>query len=155
SPPAGCCQRRPCLPQCVPGKRGQRMKRRGKNPDEGAEQVAGNGLLHRRTLLGRGIAVAGALGAGLGPNATGAPAEPLVGMPWGRQVGNDTPPYQTPSKFAKNVVRTLANPNFEPRSSISRTPHHLLEGTTTPNGLHFTIVHAGAPDIDPAAHRLA
>ncbi len=121
--------------------------------DETFEQIAGNGLLHRRALLGKGAAAAGILGAGLGPSATGAAAEPLVEPPWGLQVGGDTPVYQTPSKFAKNVVRTLSNPKFEPRSSISRTPHHLLEGTRTPNGLHFTINHTGIPEIDPQQHR--
>src|SRR5215467_8757569 len=123
------------------------------NEQNSAEQVAGNGLLHRRSLLSKGIAVAGIPGAGLGPNATGAAAEQLVGPPWGLEAGGDTPPYQTPSKFAKNVVRSLANPKFETRSSLSRTPHQLLEGTRTPNGLHFTINHTGIPQIDPAAHR--
>ena len=122
--------------------------------DEAVEEVAGNGLLHRRALLGKGAIAAGILGTGLGPGATGAAAEPLAEPPWGLQVGDDTPAYQTPSKFARNVVRTLANPKFEPRSSISRTPHHLLEGTRTPNGLHFTINHTGIPAIDPQQHRL-
>jgi sulfane dehydrogenase subunit SoxC len=132
------------------------MKRRTKAPDDGnpVEQVAGNGLLHRRAVLGSSIAVAGVLGAGIGPGVTGAAAEPLVEPPWGLTMGENSPAYQTPSKFAKNVVRTLANPDFQPRSSIARTPHHLLEGTTTPNGLHFTIVHTGIPDIDPGRHRL-
>lgn len=121
--------------------------------DETFEQIAGKGLLHRRALLGKGAAAAGILGTSLGPSATGAAAEPLVEPPWGLQVGDDTPAYQTPSKFAKNVVRTLSNPKFEPRSSISRTPHHLLEGTRTPNGLHFTINHTGIPEIDPQQHR--
>ncbi len=131
------------------------MKRRATDTTQQSvtEQVAGNGLLHRRALLNRSMAVAGVLGAGLGPNATGAAAEQLVEPPWGLQVGEDTPLYQTPSKFAKNVVRTLSNPKFEPRSSISRTPHHLLEGTRTPNGLHFTINHTGIPQIDPQQHR--
>ena len=101
-------------------------------------------------MLGTGIAVV----AGTGIGATGAAAERLVEAPWGLQIGNNSPPYQTPSKFAKNVVRTLANPDFQPRSSITRSPHHLLDGTTTPNGLHFTIVHSGVPDIDPQVHRL-
>ena len=114
------------------------------------EQVAGNGLLHRRALLGEAPP---AWRARLSGDATGAAAEQLVEQPWGLQIGEDTPAYQTPSKFAKNVVRTLANPNFEPRSSMSRTPHHLLEGTRTPNGLHFTINHTGIPQIDPPAHR--
>ncbi len=132
------------------------MKRR-KNPPEtpdSLEQAAGNGLLHRRALLSKGVAAAGVLGAGLGPNATGAAAEPLTEPQWGLEIGEDTPPYQTPSKFAKNIVRTLSNPKFEPRASLSRTPHHWLEGSTTPNGLHFTINHTGIPQIDPHLHKL-
>ena len=46
------------------------------------EQVAGNGLLHRRALLGRGIMVAGAMGAGSAGLLTGAAAEPLAEAPW-------------------------------------------------------------------------
>jgi len=128
------------------------MKQQAPDDSNTVEQVAGNGLLHRRALLG--TAALGVVGAGLGLTATGAAAEPLTEQPWGLQPGDNSPAYQTPSKFAKNIVRTLSNPKFEARSSICRTPHHLLEGTTTPNGLHFTIVHTGVPDIDPAAHRL-
>jgi hypothetical protein len=40
------------------------------------ETVAGNALLDRRALLGRGVALAGALGTGVGLQATGAAAEP-------------------------------------------------------------------------------
>ena len=109
------------------------------------EQVAGNGLLHRRALLGRGIAFAGALGAGIGLKATSAAAEPLAEAPWGLQPGDPVPAYQLPSKFAKNVVRTLSNPDFEPRTSQSRAPLQLLDGSITPNGVFFTIVHDGVP----------
>jgi len=51
-------------------------------------------------------------------------------------------------------VRTLSNPNFEPRTSQSRTPHQLLDGMITPNGVFFTIVHDGVPAIDPSVHQL-
>ena len=51
-------------------------------------------------------------------------------------------------------MRTLTNPNIEARVSAARTPHHLLDGMITPNGLHFVIARAGAPDIDPDKHRL-
>ncbi len=64
------------------------------------------------------------------------------------------PPYQVPSRFEKDVVRTLSNPNNEFRTSHARTPHQLLHGTVTPNGLFFSICHSGIPDIDPAQHRL-
>jgi sulfane dehydrogenase subunit SoxC len=123
------------------------------------ELVAGNGLIDRRALLGRGMVLAGALGAGSAGSPTGAAAEPLADGPlkdgpWSLEVGAAIPSYQVPSQFEKNVVRTVDNPNNEPRNSRARTPHHLLKGIITPNGLHFTICHGGVPDIDPDQHRL-
>jgi len=116
------------------------------------EDVAGNGLLNRRALLGQGIAVAGAvLAAG---KATGAAAEPLANQPWSLEIGGITPALQTPSPFEKDVTRILSNPNGEPRTSHARTPHQLLNGSITPNSLHFSINHCGIPNIDPAKHRL-
>jgi sulfane dehydrogenase subunit SoxC len=109
--------------------------------------VAGNGLLDRRALLGRGIMFAGATAAGAGASLTSAAAEPLKDDPWSLTMGAITPPRQEPSRFEKNVVRTLSNPNHEFRNSHGRTPHHLLHGTITPAALHFTICHSGLPDI--------
>src|SRR5438128_11907273 len=51
-------------------------------------------------------------------------------------------------------MRTRRNPRHGFRNSHARTPHHLLQGTITPNGLFFTISHSGLPDIDPAQHKL-
>jgi sulfane dehydrogenase subunit SoxC len=114
--------------------------------------VAGNGLINRRALLGQGIAIAGAMGAA--GTVTGAGAEPLANEPWSLEFGSTVPAVQTPSRFEKDVVRTLSNPNGEFRNSHARTPHQLLNGTVTPNSLHFTITHSGVPDIDPAKHKL-
>ncbi len=127
-----------------------RKRRRGAAPP--VEAVAGNGLLDRRALLGRGVLFAGAMTAGT--SLTGAAAEPLKDDPWSLEMGAVTPPLQVPSRFEKNVVRTLSNPNNEFRNSHARTPHHLLNGTVTPNSLHFSINHSGLPDIDPAKHKL-
>jgi len=124
---------------------------------EASDAAAGNGLLDRRALLGRGMALAGAIGAGIGPSAAAGaepPAQPLTDDPWSLEFGDRTLPYQVRSKFEAKVVRTLSNPKNELRNSHARTPHHLLEGTTTPNALHFTINHGGIPDIDPDKHRL-
>src|SRR5712675_366030 len=103
------------------------------------EAAAGNGLIDRRALLGRGMVFAGAMSAGIGPSSGAAGAEPLADDPWSMEVGDPMPLYQLPSKF---------------ETKVARTPHHLLEGTTTPNGLHFAINHAGVPNIDPEKHRL-
>src|SRR5262249_41485381 len=116
--------------------------------------VAGNGLLDRRALLGRGILFAGAA-SGVGTSLTGADAEPPKDDPWSQGAGSISPAYENRSKFEQQRVnRILSNPNGEPRPSHARTPHHALRGTITPNGLHFTIVHSGIPDIDPDKHKL-
>jgi sulfane dehydrogenase subunit SoxC len=115
--------------------------------------IAGNGLIDRRALLGRGVTIAGAVG--IAPAlTTGAAAEPLADGPWSLEVGAVIPPYQVPSRFEKAVVRSVDNPDNLPRNSRARTPHHLLQGIITPNGLHFTICHGGVPDIDPEQHKL-
>jgi sulfane dehydrogenase subunit SoxC len=124
---------------------------RGRPP---LEPVAGNGLLDRRTLLGGSVLLAGATGVGLTTSPTGATAEPLTDDPWSLAPGITIPPYGQPSRFEAKVVRTLTNPNLEPRPSAARTPHHLLNGTITPNGLHFVIARGGYPDIDPDKYRL-
>src|SRR5467141_1188170 len=116
------------------------------------EPVAGNGLLHRRAFLRGGAALAGAMtGYTLVQSAS---AQQLADDPWSLAPGVAVPDYGARSRFEKNVVRTLSNPNAEPRTQHARTPHHLINGTFTPNGLHFVISHAGDPDIDPDKHRL-
>jgi sulfane dehydrogenase subunit SoxC len=126
--------------------------KKSKRPEDSFESVAGNGLINRRALLGQGLAVAGAMGAA--GTVTGAAAEPIKDEPWTLEFGSAIPPVQTPSRFEKDVVRTLSNPKGEFRNSHARTPHHLLNGTITPSSLHFTISHSGVPDIDPAQHKL-
>jgi sulfane dehydrogenase subunit SoxC len=130
------------------------MTSKERRPISHAPDVAGNGLLDRRALLGRGIMFAGATAAGAGASLTSAAAEPLKDDPWSLTMGAITPPRQEPSRFEINVVRTLSNPNHEFRNSHARTPHHLLQGTVTPAALHFSINHSGLPDIDPEKHRL-
>jgi len=86
--------------------------------------------------------------------ARSAGAAPLADDPWSLAPGAISPPYEQRSRFEAKVARTLSNPKGETRTSHARTPHQLLNGTFTPNGLHFTIVHSGTPDIDPDKHRL-
>jgi sulfane dehydrogenase subunit SoxC len=128
----------------------KRKSRRWREP----EVVAGNGLIDRRALLGRGIIYAGAVTAGAGGALNHAAAEPLPVDPWSLEPGAVIPAYGTPSKYENKVTRTLTNPKGEARTANARTPHHLLDGTITPAGLHFVVSRTGIPDIDPAKHRL-
>jgi sulfane dehydrogenase subunit SoxC len=113
---------------------------------------AGNGLYDRRAFLRGGSALAAAMTAySLASPAAG---EKLTDAPWSKVAGSAVAAYGTPSRFESAVARTLSNPNSEPRTSHGRTPHHLLNGTFTPNGLHFVISHSGNPDIDPEQHKL-
>ena len=101
---------------------------------EEVEVVAGNGLLDRRAFLRGGAALAAALtGYTLVESAS---AEPLADDPWSKVPGTTVPAYGAPSRFEKNAVRTLSNHKGESRTQHGRTPHHLLNGTFTPNGLH-------------------
>src|SRR5882672_5032673 len=111
-----------------------------------------NDLLHRRAFLTSGATLAAAI-TGYTLSDTAA-AQQLTDAPWSTKPGIPIPEYATPSSFEKHVVRALTNPRGEPRTQHARTPHHLVNGTFTPNGLHFVISHSGAPDIDPAKHRL-
>ena len=129
----------------MPTTPGDRAKQELKN----LEAVAANGLLHRRLFLRGGAALM--TGYTLVPSAAG---QQLTDDAWSLAPGVTVPDYGTRSRFEKNVVRTLSNPKGEPRTQHARTPHHLLNGTLTPNSLHFVISHAGDPDLDPDTHRL-
>ena len=120
--------------------------------DSSVDAVAGNGLLDRRALLG-GIALAGAAGTAMATSRVPS-AEPLTEAPWSLEPGSAIAPYEAPSRFEKSVTRTLNNPNFQPGVQGARTPHHLLNGAITPNGLHYVVSYGGVPDIDPDKHRL-
>jgi sulfane dehydrogenase subunit SoxC len=121
-------------------------------PDK-IEAVAANGLLDRRTFLRGGAAMAAAITSYTVTKP--AAAEPLADDPWSRTPGTGHAPYQQRSRYEeKAVARLLDNPKGELRTERARTPHQRVNGTLTPNGLHFVIVHGGVPDIDPDQHRL-
>ena len=122
-----------------------------KGAHEPDEPVAGNGLLNRRLFL-EGALTAGAVGA-IAPRAS---AEPLVIQPWMKTPGAGLTSYGQPSRFESKVVRATSPPPnpATPGVGTARTPLHLLDGTITPNGLHFDRSHSGTPDIDPDQHRL-
>ena len=116
-------------------------------------KVAGNGLLDRRMFLHGGAVTAAAIGSaglpGAVKDAHGLPVEPWMKVP-----GAPFVPYGQPSKYADKVVRTWTTVAGTTGTGTSRTPHHLLNGMITPNGLHFERHHSGIPDINPDTHRL-
>jgi len=114
------------------------------------DQAAGNGLMDRRRLLG--AAAAGSVAALISRPA--AAAGELAVEPWMREPGSPFARYGQPSRFEAKVVRVFASAPGTTGTGASRTPHHLLDGTITPNGLHFERHHNGIPDIDPERHRL-
>ena len=114
------------------------------------EAAAGNGVLNRRALL----AVTSFGGAAALASHPPAAAEDLKLEPWMTEPGSPFTGYGQPSNFEAEVVRTFASAPGTTGTGSSRTPLHLLDGTITPNGLHFERHHDGIPDIDPDAYRL-
>src|SRR5947209_14989130 len=126
------------------------MRRTFRSPGQGT--VAANGLLDRRLFLSGSGAAALAMG-GIAP-AAAASNETLRVGPWMKLPGPPFIGYGQPSRFEDKVVRIAGNPPNAPGTGAARTPLHRLNGTITPNGLHFERSHSGIPDIDPDAHRL-
>jgi len=118
---------------------------------ERQDQAAGNGLLDRRRLFG--AAGAGGMAALLSPPGVAAAGE-LAVEPWMQEPGSPFVGYGQPSRFESKVARVFTSAPGTTGTGASRTPHHLLNGTITPNGLHFERHHSGIPDIDPETHRL-
>ncbi len=117
------------------------------------DRVAGNGLLNRRHLLQLGLTGLGAAGANA---ALGQDTGAVLQIPdWSRVPGPGASDYGESSPFAGHLRRMSGTPNpFYPGGGASRSPLQFLQGTITPNGLHFERHHAGVPAIDPAGHTL-
>ncbi len=118
------------------------------------EQVAGNGLLHRRVFLGGGAALLGAGALGL------MTARPAVAAPpdiadWMRAPGAPLSGHGQRSRFEDSVQRYVGPPaGGTTGAGSSRTPLEKLSGIITPSSLHFERHHSGIPDIDPGQHQL-
>jgi sulfane dehydrogenase subunit SoxC len=122
--------------------------------------AAGNGLMHRRALLGSAVGLAAAAAGGLLQARTAlaqseAPAAPDA-RPWSRAPGTTFSGYGQPSSFENAVHRvvTEAYPTIVRGTGASLTPLEKLQGTITPSGLHFERHHSGIPAIDPTRHKL-
>src|SRR2546421_10750172 len=110
---------------------GGSMRRKRQAAQDALDAAAGNGLLDRRLFL------AGAAAASVAMPDTTLGAEALPTEPWMKTPGSPFVAYGQPSRFANKVVRIFASAPGTTGTGTSRTPHHLLDGTITPNGLHF------------------
>ena len=123
------------------------------NQKEKIEQVAGNGLLSRRHLLGMGL---GGMAAVAGNKLMAAEAPLTFSLPaWSTRPGPGASPYGDRAPASSHIQRQSGNPNpTYPGGGASRSPLQYLQGTITPNSLHFERHHSGVPAIDPARHKL-
>ena len=117
------------------------------------EKAAGNGLINRRHLLQLGLA---GLGSGVASSVLAAENNLKIEIPgWSKQPGPGASAYGVRSGHTEFMQRSAGAPNpLYPGGGASRSPLQHLQGTITPNSLHFERHHAGIPDIDPAGHQL-
>jgi sulfane dehydrogenase subunit SoxC len=117
------------------------------------KSVAGGGLLDRRLFLQRGLifsAVSSVPSQLLAQTASTDPALPK----WMLEPGEPFTNYGQPSAHENNTIRWAMDNSMASGNGVSWTPLHELEGTITPNGLHFERHHNGVPQIDPVEHKL-
>jgi sulfane dehydrogenase subunit SoxC len=116
--------------------------------EDSLEQVAGNGLLHRRLFLAGGAAALASA-----PFLTVQAAPPDVPA-WMKTPGAGMRAYGERSAHEAKVLRTVGATPGTTGTGSSRTPLESLEGIITPSSLHFERHHNGVPDIDPAQHQV-
>ena len=73
---------------------------------------------------------------------------------WMKVPGAEFSNYGQPSEHEQQVIRWISANSAAPGNGVSWTPLHDLQGTITPNGLHFERHHNGVPQIDPTQHTL-
>ena len=123
------------------------------NPKVADETREAKGLVGRRALLRGALLSAGVAAAGAGA----VRAQDTVGgdaPEWMKTPGRPLSGYGMPSHWQEKVQRIYTIAPGRGGTGSSRTPLHQLEGTITPNGLHYERHHNGVPDIDPARHEL-
>ena len=114
-----------------------------------ADLAAGNGVLNRRIFLeGAFVAAARALPAEASVSDAG---QPLAVPRWMKELGARSAP--TASRRGSRprwcaAFLGAANPATQ-GIGVARTPLQLLDGTITPNGLHFDRSHSGTPTSIP------
>ena len=73
---------------------------------------------------------------------------------WMRVPGDEFSNYGQPSAHEQGIIRWISANPAAPGNGVSWTPLHALQGTITPNGLHYERHHNGVPQINPDQHTL-
>jgi sulfane dehydrogenase subunit SoxC len=120
--------------------------------NESLPRSPGGDAFSRRALLTTAsMGIAGTVVAGR------AAADTLADVP-PREPGADLSALSERSRYVKIGRIPEAGPgrrNVDPSDAInSKTPLDKLVGSITPSDLHYERSHSGAPDLDPAKHRL-
>ncbi|MCK5871497.1 MAG: sulfite dehydrogenase [Methylococcales bacterium] len=111
--------------------------------------IAGGGLLDRRLFLKKGLTFSAVV---LSTDALA--NSDLIRPEPSKKAGEPFSNYGVPSEHERQTIRwTMANSRAD-GNGVSWTPLQDLEGTITPNGLHFERHHNGVPTIDPKQHQL-
>jgi sulfane dehydrogenase subunit SoxC len=121
------------------------------------EQVAGNGLLDRRLFLKRGLSLGAISGFGTilpSAYAQSGDANGYTRSSWMLEPGKPFSAYGQPSEHESDVIRWSSTNQAVRGNGASWSPLHQLEGTITPNGLHYERHHNGVPQIEPEKHQL-
>ncbi|MGH9680672.1 MAG: sulfite dehydrogenase, partial [Candidatus Acidiferrales bacterium] len=118
------------------------------------EKSSAKGRLNRRALLRGALLSAGAAAAGAGIAKADDSSIGENAPEWMKTPGRTMTGYGAPSKFEARVQRIYSAAPGRAGIGHSLTPWQLLDGTITPNGLHFERLHNGIPDIDPEQHQL-
>lgn len=113
-----------------------------------------NGLLDRRVFLERGLTLSSLASLPLAASATPSPEQAGARDSWQNTPGSEFSNYGQPSEYEKDVIRWISSNDTIPSNGISWSPLHDLEGTITPNGLHYERHHNGVPAVDPEKHTL-
>ncbi|MBX2879293.1 MAG: sulfite dehydrogenase [Granulosicoccus sp.] len=106
----------------------------------GSDRLTSSGFLKRREF----VRTAGALAVGLSYAGSAKSDTPASWTKAGSEFSN----YGQPNAQNNRVIRWISANPAVPGEGVSWTPLHELEGTITPNGLHFERHHNGVPEID-------
>ena len=116
------------------------------------EFTAGGGIINRRALLkGSGVGLASGF---LIPVQAIEQAIEQAPEEWMTRAGEPPGSYGAQSEFVGLGRERVGGHDFGAGAGSSSTPLQKLNGTITPNSLHFERHHSGIPAINPDKHAL-